>query len=83
MNLDGVAVEHRRLAHDRLLANAWGWGLRTVESTAEPDSVVANWEYAPMPMAIDRPRNSVAPNACDPRKRRRRSRPNWTILPNV
>jgi ubiquinone/menaquinone biosynthesis C-methylase UbiE len=28
---------------EELLANAWGWGLRTVESTAEPDSVPWGW----------------------------------------
>ncbi|HEY1356202.1 MAG TPA: class I SAM-dependent methyltransferase, partial [Solirubrobacterales bacterium] len=26
-----------------LLANAWGWGLRTLESTAEPESVSWGW----------------------------------------
>jgi hypothetical protein len=30
---------------EELLANAWGWGLRTVESTAEPDSVPAAWRW--------------------------------------
>jgi ubiquinone/menaquinone biosynthesis C-methylase UbiE len=28
---------------EELLANAWGWGLRTVESTAEPHSVPWGW----------------------------------------
>jgi hypothetical protein len=28
---------------EELLANAWGWGLRTVESSAEPDSVPFAW----------------------------------------
>jgi ubiquinone/menaquinone biosynthesis C-methylase UbiE len=28
---------------EELLANAWGWGLRTVESSAEPDSVSWGW----------------------------------------
>jgi SAM-dependent methyltransferase len=28
---------------EELLANAWGWGLRTVESTAEPESVSWSW----------------------------------------
>jgi hypothetical protein len=30
---------------EELLANAWGWGLRTVESTAEPDSVPTAWRW--------------------------------------
>jgi ubiquinone/menaquinone biosynthesis C-methylase UbiE len=32
-----------RIGGEELLANAWGWGLRTVESTAEPDSVSWGW----------------------------------------
>jgi len=35
--------EDRRVGGEELLANAWGWGLRTVESTAEPDSVPWGW----------------------------------------
>jgi ubiquinone/menaquinone biosynthesis C-methylase UbiE len=35
--------EQRRVGGEELLANAWGWGLRTVESTAEPDSVSWGW----------------------------------------
>jgi len=35
--------EERRVGGEELLANAWGWGLRTVESTAEPDSVPFGW----------------------------------------
>ncbi len=35
--------ERRRVGGEELLANAWGWGLRTVESTAEPDSVSFAW----------------------------------------
>ncbi len=33
----------RRVGGEELLSNAWGWGLRTVESTAEPDSVSWAW----------------------------------------
>jgi ubiquinone/menaquinone biosynthesis C-methylase UbiE len=35
--------ERRRVGGEELLANAWGWGLRTVESSAEPDSVSWAW----------------------------------------
>ena len=35
--------ESRRVGGEELLANAWGWGLRTVESSAEPDSVSWGW----------------------------------------
>ena len=35
--------EQRRVGGEELLANAWGWGLRTVESTAEPESVSYGW----------------------------------------
>jgi ubiquinone/menaquinone biosynthesis C-methylase UbiE len=35
--------EQRRVGGEELLANAWGWGLRTVESTAEPESVSWSW----------------------------------------
>jgi ubiquinone/menaquinone biosynthesis C-methylase UbiE len=35
--------EQRRVGGEELLANAWGWGLRTVESTAEPESVSFRW----------------------------------------
>jgi ubiquinone/menaquinone biosynthesis C-methylase UbiE len=33
----------RRVGGEELLSNAWGWGLRTVESSAEPDSVPYGW----------------------------------------
>jgi len=39
---DGGFAE-RRVRGEELLANAWGWGLRTLESTAEPDSVSSGW----------------------------------------
>jgi ubiquinone/menaquinone biosynthesis C-methylase UbiE len=32
-----------RVGGEELLANAWGWGLRTVESSAEPESVSWKW----------------------------------------
>ncbi len=35
--------EDRRVGGEELLANAWGWGLRTVESSAEPDTVPLRW----------------------------------------
>ena len=35
--------EQRRVGGEELLSNAWGWGLRTVESSAEPDSVPYRW----------------------------------------
>jgi ubiquinone/menaquinone biosynthesis C-methylase UbiE len=33
----------RRVGGEELLANAWGWGLRTVEASAEPDTVPYRW----------------------------------------
>jgi hypothetical protein len=41
--LRDAGFEQRRVGGEELLANAWGWGLRTVESTAEPDSVSFRW----------------------------------------
>jgi ubiquinone/menaquinone biosynthesis C-methylase UbiE len=35
--------EQRRVSGEELLANAWGWGLRTVEASAEPESVPWGW----------------------------------------
>jgi SAM-dependent methyltransferase len=35
--------ERRRVGGEELLANAWGWGLRTVEASAEPESVPWSW----------------------------------------
>jgi ubiquinone/menaquinone biosynthesis C-methylase UbiE len=35
--------EDRHVGGEELLANAWGWGLRTVEASAEPDSVPFGW----------------------------------------
>jgi ubiquinone/menaquinone biosynthesis C-methylase UbiE len=41
--LRDAGFEQRRVGGEELLANAWGWGLRTVESTAEPESVSYDW----------------------------------------
>jgi ubiquinone/menaquinone biosynthesis C-methylase UbiE len=38
-----TGFERRRVGGEELLANAWGWGLRTVESSAEPESVSWSW----------------------------------------
>ncbi len=38
-----TGFEDRRVGGEELLANAWGWGLRTVESSAEPESVSWGW----------------------------------------
>ena len=38
-----TASRSRRVGGEELLSNAWGWGLRTVESSAEPDSVPLRW----------------------------------------
>ena len=35
--------ESRRVGGEELLSNAWGWGLRTVESSAEPESIPFRW----------------------------------------
>jgi ubiquinone/menaquinone biosynthesis C-methylase UbiE len=35
--------ESPRVGGEELLANAWGWGLRTVEASAEPESVSWRW----------------------------------------
>jgi len=41
--LSATGFEDRHVGGEELLANAWGWGLRTVESSAEPDSVSWRW----------------------------------------
>jgi len=38
-----AGFEDRHVGGEELLANAWGWGLRTVESSAEPESVSWKW----------------------------------------
>ena len=37
--------EERRVSGEELLANAWGWGLRSLEATAAPDSVPMSWKW--------------------------------------
>jgi len=41
--LSATGFEQRHVGGEELLANAWGWGLRTVESSAEPTSVPWGW----------------------------------------
>jgi ubiquinone/menaquinone biosynthesis C-methylase UbiE len=41
--LRAAGFEKRRVGGEELLSNAWGWGLRTVESSAEPDSISFGW----------------------------------------
>jgi ubiquinone/menaquinone biosynthesis C-methylase UbiE len=41
--LERAGFEDRRVGGEELLANAWGWGLRTVEASAEPDTVPLRW----------------------------------------
>jgi ubiquinone/menaquinone biosynthesis C-methylase UbiE len=41
--LGATGFESCRVGGEELLANAWGWGLRTVESSAEPESVSWKW----------------------------------------
>jgi ubiquinone/menaquinone biosynthesis C-methylase UbiE len=41
--LERAGFEDRRVGGEELLANAWGWGLRTIESSAEPDTVPLRW----------------------------------------
>ncbi|HEY0277251.1 MAG TPA: class I SAM-dependent methyltransferase [Solirubrobacterales bacterium] len=41
--LERAEFDDRRVGGEELLANAWGWGLRTVESSAEPDTVPFRW----------------------------------------
>jgi ubiquinone/menaquinone biosynthesis C-methylase UbiE len=41
--LERTGFDGRRVGGEELLANAWGWGLRTVESSAEPDTVPFRW----------------------------------------
>jgi ubiquinone/menaquinone biosynthesis C-methylase UbiE len=41
--LERAGFDDRRVGGEELLANAWGWGLRTVESSAEPASVPLRW----------------------------------------
>jgi SAM-dependent methyltransferase len=43
--LERTGFDHRRVGGEELLANAWGWGLRTVESSAEPETVPLRWRH--------------------------------------
>jgi ubiquinone/menaquinone biosynthesis C-methylase UbiE len=38
-----AGFEDRHVGGEELLANAWGWGLRTVEASAEPESISWGW----------------------------------------
>jgi len=41
--LRDAGFDQRRVGGEELLSNAWGWGLRTVESSAEPESISFGW----------------------------------------
>jgi ubiquinone/menaquinone biosynthesis C-methylase UbiE len=41
--LRDAGFEGRHVGGEELLANAWGWALRTVEASAEPESVSWKW----------------------------------------
>jgi ubiquinone/menaquinone biosynthesis C-methylase UbiE len=41
--LRDTGFEKRHVGGEELLSNAWGWGLRTVESSAEPESISFGW----------------------------------------
>jgi ubiquinone/menaquinone biosynthesis C-methylase UbiE len=41
--LRDAGFEDRHVGGEELLSNAWGWGLRTIESSAEPESVPLRW----------------------------------------
>jgi ubiquinone/menaquinone biosynthesis C-methylase UbiE len=41
--LGAAGFERSRIRGEELLANFYGWGLRTLESTAEPDEVPVRW----------------------------------------
>jgi ubiquinone/menaquinone biosynthesis C-methylase UbiE len=41
--IERAGFEDRHVGGEELLANAWGWGLRTVESSAEPETVPLRW----------------------------------------
>jgi ubiquinone/menaquinone biosynthesis C-methylase UbiE len=41
--LERAEFDERRVGGEELLANAWGWGLRTAESSAEPETVPFRW----------------------------------------
>jgi ubiquinone/menaquinone biosynthesis C-methylase UbiE len=41
--LRDAGFEQRHVGGEELLSNAWGWALRTVESSAEPESISFGW----------------------------------------
>jgi hypothetical protein len=41
--LSAAGLEDPRVRGEELLANFYGWGVRTLESTAEPDEVPMRW----------------------------------------
>jgi ubiquinone/menaquinone biosynthesis C-methylase UbiE len=41
--LAGAGFEGARICGEELLANVYGWGVRTLESTADPDEVPMRW----------------------------------------
>jgi ubiquinone/menaquinone biosynthesis C-methylase UbiE len=41
--LRDAGFEKRHVGGEEMLSNAWGWGLRTVESSAEPESISFGW----------------------------------------
>jgi len=41
--LKDAGFEDRHVGGEELLANAWGWSLRTVEASAEPESISWGW----------------------------------------
>ena len=55
----------RRVGGEELLANAWGWGLRTVEASAEPESVSWGWRQLRLPQ-LHRPAEGRHPPARAP-----------------
>ena len=60
--LAATGFEDRRVGGEELLANAWGWGLRTVESSAEPESVSWRWRKLRLPQ-LHRPAEGRHPSA--------------------
>ena len=67
--LERAGFDDRRVGGEELLANAWGWGLRTVESSAEPDTVPFGWRTLRLPQ-LHRPAEGrhQAPRAPPPRR---------------
>jgi ubiquinone/menaquinone biosynthesis C-methylase UbiE len=42
-HLDGAGFESSRIRGEELLANLWGWTLRTLEASAEPQGIPPRW----------------------------------------